>query len=41
MALLQGASKQDALQRLAAPDVLQPDPVSAFLAQQPALRVAT
>ena len=40
MALLQGASKEDALERLAAPDVLLPDPVSAFVAQRPELRAA-
>jgi len=40
MAMLDGASKEDALERLLAPDVLQPDPVSAFVAQRPALRSA-
>jgi uncharacterized protein (TIGR03086 family) len=40
MAMLDGASKEGALDRLLAPDVLQPDPVSAFVAQRPALRDA-
>ncbi len=40
MALLEGCSKQDALERLLAPDVLQPDPVSAFVSQRPRLRRA-
>ena len=37
MALLQGTSKEDALERLLVADVLQPDPVSAFVAQRPSL----
>jgi uncharacterized protein (TIGR03086 family) len=40
MALLSGASKDDALQQLLAPDVLQPDPVAAFVAQRPLLRAS-
>ena len=40
MALLQGASKENALERLLVPDRLQPDPVSAFVAQRPALRAS-
>jgi uncharacterized protein (TIGR03086 family) len=40
MALLDGASKEDALDWLLAADVLQPDPVSAFVAQRPRVRAA-
>jgi uncharacterized protein (TIGR03086 family) len=40
VALLQGASKANALELVTALDVLQPDPVSAFVNQQPRLRAA-
>jgi uncharacterized protein (TIGR03086 family) len=40
VALLQGASKEAALERLVAPDVLQADPVSAFVMQRPRVRAA-
>jgi uncharacterized protein (TIGR03086 family) len=40
LALLQGASKEAALERLLAPDLLQPDPVDAFVAQRPTVRAA-
>jgi uncharacterized protein (TIGR03086 family) len=41
MALLQGASKEEALELVLAPDaLLQPDPVGAFVAQRPALRAS-
>lgn len=40
MALLDGASKEDALEQLLVADVLQPDPVSAYVAQRPRLRDA-
>lgn len=40
MALLEGLSKEDALARLLALDVLQDDPVAAFVAQRPSLRAS-
>src|SRR3954453_21819891 len=40
MALLQGAWKEDALERLLAPDVLQSDPAAAYVAQRPSLRAS-